>query len=201
VQPKNGASSNHSEHWLRSCSVIGMAHELHLLDRTCRFGKHPNATVPFPREVNEEETLISLLPPFFDCVLPDDNVPDESVTPRVAERPAVERCPMRTLAVPTLCAVASVFTGDFRLSAEARLNQSDLRITAKLDQPLGKENLMQCFYSAPSLRHVLLPLWKSRFLAGCAFAWRALCAAHCPARALKGLLQEHGTVCFQPLRG
>jgi anti-sigma factor RsiW len=38
------------------------------------------------------------------------------------------------------------------------------RVQTKLNQPFGKDNIVQCFMSEASLRHVLLPLYKSMFL-------------------------------------
>lgn len=151
--------------------------------------------------MNEGETLISFLPPIVDCVLPDDDVPDVEVTPEAAERCVTARCPIRAPAAPSPNSVAGVFTRNLQLSTAARLNEKDPRIVAKLDQPFGVENLTQCLYSTPSLHHILLPLWKSGFLVWCDVDWRSLCAAHYPARVLRELLQECGTVCFQPLRG
>jgi hypothetical protein len=89
-------------------------------------------TVPIPCEVNEEETIISLLLPVTDCVLPDDNVHDELATPRVAERCATAQYPIRAPAVLSPNSVASVFARSFQLSTEEQLNQSVMCITATL---------------------------------------------------------------------
>jgi hypothetical protein len=49
---------------------------------------------------------------------------------------------------------------------------------AKLEQPFGKENLNQCFWSEAALcHHVLLPMWKSGVLMGDERPWDSLMAA------------------------
>jgi hypothetical protein len=81
------------------------------------------------------------------------------------------------------------------------LDAVDPRIMARLDQPFGKDNLSQRFYSTPGLRHVLLPLWKSGFLYGDPVSWNAFCAAYFPASILRDLLREYGDVPFHGIRG
>ena len=51
------------------------------------------------------------------------------------------------------------------------------------------------------MRHILLPLWKSGFLAGCREDWKAFSLAYYPVRILQDLLQEYGDVPFAGIRG
>jgi len=53
-----------------------------------------------------------------------------------------------------------------RLCIRHDLDAVDPRITAKIDQPFGKENLLQTFVSEAVLCHVLLSLWKLGHLCG-----------------------------------
>jgi hypothetical protein len=100
------------------------------------------------------------LPP--PVLIPDDEVPDDALDiPTVVER-AEQRYPMDSLLTsdpaslgPT---VKSVFTQAAQRSFKRQLDEIDPRVRAKLEQPFGKENLSQCFYSEPALRHILLPL-------------------------------------------
>ncbi|MGL5936272.1 MAG: hypothetical protein ACRCZI_11700, partial [Cetobacterium sp.] len=85
----------------------------------------------------------------------------------------------------------------FKISLEA----VDHRITARLDQPFGKDNLSQWFYSTPSLRHVLLPLLKSGFLYGDPVSWNNLCKTYFPAAILCDLLADYADVPFHGIRG
>ena len=59
-------------------------------------------------------------------------------------------------------------------------------------------NSSSIFFEAShfSNSHVLLPLWKSGFLAGDTGAWDGLCQAYYPARVLRDLLEEYGDVPF-----
>lgn len=81
------------------------------------------------------------------------------------------------------------------------LDRYDDRILAKLNQPFGKDNLVQCFYAEPRLRHVLLPLWKSGFLFEDTKAWSALQAAYPIVATFHDLLRDLGDVDFRSLRG
>ena len=74
--------------------------------------------------------------------------------------------------------VKDAFTKAAQLRFKASLGDLDPRIRAKLEQPFGKDNISQSFRSQASLRHVLLPLWKSGFLAGDGASWRAFGRAY-----------------------
>ena len=74
-------------------------------------------------------------------------------------------------------------------------------IVARLEQPFGKDNLRQAFSSEASLRHVLLPLWKSGFLVGQDDVWEKLCDGYLPARMLMALLRDYGDTKFHGIRG
>ena len=159
-----------------------------------------------PQPPGEDDLLGSLLPPVTEpVVIPDDEVGDSDLRPHVAERRALERYPVAVHPevdppdVPTT--LREVFTQSAQRRFRARLDDIDPRITAKLDQPFGKENLLQCFHAQPQLRHVLLPLWKSGMLYGCGPAWDNLCTSYYPARILRDLLQKYGDVQFQGIRG
>jgi hypothetical protein len=97
--------------------------------------------------------------------------------------------------------VKEAFTQAARNRFKAQLDDLDPRIRAKLEQPFGKDNLQQCFRSEGTLRHVLLPLWKSGFLVGDAMAWDNLAEAYFPAKVMLGMLDKYGDVDFNPLRG
>ena len=73
--------------------------------------------------------------------------------------------------IPVDATLREAFTHAVQAHFKVRLNRLDPRVLAKLEQPFGKENLFQCFYSTPGLRHILLPLWKSGFLVGCRDDW------------------------------
>ena len=96
--------------------------------------------------------------------LPEDDVPDAELGPDCATHRAVERYHTRSLVTPGGDTVWSVFTQASQHRFRLDLDAIDPRITAKIDQPFGKENLLQSFVSEAALRHVLLPLWKSGFL-------------------------------------
>ena len=80
------------------------------------------------------------------------------------------------------------------------LDDIDPRIRAKMDQPFGKDNLTQCFYAEPTLRHVLLPLWKSGYL-GDLSSWRHFARAFPPCSSFLDLVLDYGEVDFDDLRG
>ena len=60
---------------------------------------------------------------------------------------------------------------------------------------------MQSFVSEAALRHVLLPLWKSGFLAGDHDSWNSFCLAYYPAAQLRDLLVDYGDIPFETARG
>lgn len=73
------------------------------------------------------------------------------------------------------------------------------KVRVTLDQPFGKDNINQSFTADCRLRHVLLPLFKSGFLAQCDLS--NLEFAYRPAFVLHHLLSDHAGVDFSPLRG
>ena len=103
--------------------------------------------------------------------------------------------------ISKLPTIRSSFNSAAREAFALSLDKVDPRIRAKLDQPFGKDNLNQCFYAEPRLRHVLLPLWKSGFLYSCDFDWANLSRAYPPCAVLLALLAEFGDVDFNPLKG
>jgi len=133
--------------------------------------------------------------------LPEDDVPDAELGPDRATRRAVERYPTRSLVQPGGDTAWSVFTQAAQRCFRLDLDAIDQRITAKIDQPFGKEHLLQSFVSEAALHHVLLPLWKSGFLVGDEYSWESLCAAYYPARLLRNLLSDYGDVPFSTARG
>jgi hypothetical protein len=78
-------------------------------------------------------------------------------------------------------------------------NNLDSYALEMLDNPFGKDNLLQTFTSEAAFRHVLIPLWKSGFL--CSFDWDNLAKGNEYACDLLALLSEYGDVDFNQLRG
>jgi hypothetical protein len=72
-------------------------------------------------------------------------------------------------------AVASVSASYSSTELDAFSRTLNPRIQAMLNQPFGKPNLSQCFHSEAALRHVLVPVLKSRLLA--AADWQQFAAA------------------------
>ena len=141
-------------------------------------------------------TLTDWLPQADRCnsTLPPDDVPDSDLPSQVVERRALERYPTSSSVVGGPTTVLSLFDHTARNKFASELRGAHPRISAYLEQPFGKENLLQTFTSDAALRHVLLPLWKS----GCLFndgpSWASLRTAHYPARVLDSLLREYGSV-------
>ena len=96
--------------------------------------------------------------------------------------------------------VPKYFRKKDRESFELSLDDVDKRIRVKLNQPFGKDDLSQCFYLVPSLRHVLLPLWKSGFFTSADSLWTKLEKASPEAQLLTQLILEYGSVDFSPLQ-
>jgi hypothetical protein len=71
------------------------------------------------------------------------------------------------------------------------------RISAMLNQNFGKENISQCFSAEACLRHILLPLYKHRFLTKC--DWTALQSIYPPAQLQHDLLTDHADINIRPL--
>ena len=147
--------------------------------------------------------LLELDVPLEDCTpLPRDDVPDAQLSPSLVQRRAEERYPLRSLVVPgPNTTLRNAFTHDAQQRFRSTLARLDPRIVAKLNQPFGKENLRQCFRAEAALRHVLVPLWWSGFLAGNVASWNSLCAAYYPARLLRELLRDYGDVKFFGAKG
>ena len=157
----------------------------------------------YPRDGREllwTETVTGLTRP---VLIPDDEVVDELIPSSLALRRATERYPVDSCI--TTAAGPATLREAFTQAAQRRFRSSlegiDHRITARLDQPFGKDNLSQCFYSTPGLRHVLLPLWKSGFLYNDPDSWGAFCEAYFPASILRDLLLDYGDTPFQGIRG
>jgi hypothetical protein len=122
--------------------------------------------------------------------LPDDEVLDELLPTELVLRRAEERYPVvssvTTLGNPGT--LREAFTQAAQRRFRVALDSTEPQILARLDQPFGTDNLSQCFYSTPGLRHVLLPLWKSGFLYGDPTSWNSFCSAYFPASILQDLL-------------
>lgn len=74
------------------------------------------------------------------------------------------------------------------------------RIRAMLNNPFGKENLVQCFKSQAEIQHTWLPLWKSGLVDE--EGWAKLRIAFPELSSdFYDLLHEFGDVNFNPLRG
>ena len=101
-------------------------------------------------------------------------LPTESSSPSPLFAPVIEE-------LPTLNAALSASALD---NFAHSLDKHDPRIRAKLDQPFGKDTLERFLVTEPTLRHVLLPLWKSGFLYAANPSWQALSQAYPPARTL-----------------
>jgi len=125
---------------------------------------------PLDLSLLAEHPTVNVEPP-----LPKDDVPDVELGPDRAAWRADERYPTRSLVTPVEDTVRFVFTQAAQHCFRIDLDAIDPRIRAKIDQPFGKENLLQSFISEAALCHVLLPLWKSGFLAGDACSWDLSC--------------------------
>jgi hypothetical protein len=137
--------------------------------------------------------------------LPDDEIADELLSPDLALRRAAERYPVDSVVTGPVAGAPGTLREAFTQSAQRQfrisLNAIEPGLLARLDQPFGKDNLSQCFYSTPGLRHVLLPLWKSGFLYEDPLSWNSFCDAYFPASILRDLLQEYGDTPFAGIRG
>ena len=165
-------------------------------------GRRSRLPPPLSTARGEDELLSALLPTPAPVAVPDDEIADATIKPALASRRAIEHYPVSSLITgATPSTLKEVFTQAVQARFCATLNQRDPRIVAKLNQPFGKDNLLQRFHSQAALRLVLLPLWKSGFLYGNTAAWDALCIAYYPARVLRELLQEVQDVPFHGIRG
>ena len=72
------------------------------------------------------------------------------------------------------------------------------RIRAAVNNPFGKDNLQQSFMSEAAFRHVLLPLFRSRFLGACQV--RKLERNYKPALKLPQMLRDYSHIDFSSLR-
>ena len=140
--------------------------------------------------------------PLVSNSVPSDDVPDAELGPVRAARRAVERYPLSLLVLPgTGATLRNVFMQRAQEQFKTTLARIDPGVVAKLEQPFGKDNLDQCFTSEASLRHVLLPLWKSGMLVGCIEEWESLCTAYYPTAILRDLLDKLADVPFYGIRG
>ena len=73
------------------------------------------------------------------------------------------------------------------------------KIQTQLNQPFGKDNLDQCFMSAATLDHILLPVLKSGYITRTDRT--SFKAASNQASTMSALLKEHRHVDFSPLQG
>ena len=166
------------------------------------FGAFLPAPPPPVGDPLEEDLLEVLLPPPHVDVIPDDDVEDTSLPPGLAVQRAEERYPAPPVNPDDPPAtINAVFTQAVQRQFRTVLDHVDPRISVKLDQPFGKDNLRQCFHSQAALRHVLLPLWKSGFLHDCEQDWLHFSQAYYPAEVLLDLLRDYGDVPFQGVRG
>ena len=163
------------------------------------FAPHPAVPVGPPLE---EDLLEILLPVPAPHPVLDEDVPDTTLKPEEAIRRAQERypTPLSDSSDPP-STLNAMFTQASQRRFRCILDGIDPRINAKLDQPFGKDNLRQCFHSQATLRHVLLPLWKSGFLFGRDQDWENFAQAYFPTRVLLDLLHDFGDVPFQGIRG
>lgn len=145
--------------------------------------------------------MLALLPTILVEDIPDDEVADGALPAGLAERRAIERYPVNSLVAPEDETLREVFTQAAQKRFRATLETTSPRVLAKLQQPYGKDTSSQFFISEPSLRHVLLPLWKSGCLAGDSSSWSSLQEAYYPARVLRELLDDYGDVPFHGIRG
>jgi hypothetical protein len=75
-------------------------------------------------------------------------------------------------------------------------------VKAALDQPFGKDNINRSFKSTAELRHILLPLFFSQYIAvEDTDTWNNFAEAFPLVRVLLDLLREHEDVDFNPLKG
>ena len=91
-----------------------------------------------------------------------------------------------------------------RVSARERaefLATLPTRVQLKLNQPFGKDNLVQCFKSEACLRLVLLPVYKSGFLSRKTADWPALANAYGFVSTFLDLIDDHAAVDFRQLQG
>ena len=70
-----------------------------------------------------------------------------------------------------------------------------------LNQPFGKENRSQCFSAQAALRHVLLPLWNSGFVARDSNDWNNFAVIFPDVTTLRDLLDEYGDTEFNSIQG
>ena len=73
------------------------------------------------------------------------------------------------------------------------------RVQALINEPNGKENINQSFRTEATLRHCMLPLWKSGFLTES--DWSTFARASSEATSFRSLIDEFGDVDFNDLRG
>lgn len=151
----------------------------------------------------------------------DDDSDDESIPDPSAPRPVPMRCtqepspaqpildslpapsvgksPARAMkSIPLPSPEESLATKNER---EAFLRRQPSRVQTMINQPFGKENIVQCFKAAARLRHVLFPIWKSGFLEDGSQDWINFCLALPEVHAFMALLKEHINVDIHAIRG
>jgi hypothetical protein len=89
-------------------------------------------------------------------------------------------------------------TSSEKTRLEIILDQYNPEIMKRLNQPFGKEKINCCFYLVPSFRHILLPLWKSRYLT--TDEWSPLANEIPIVGTLTQLLLQYGDTDFRPLQ-
>ena len=82
---------------------------------------------------------------------------------------------------------------------ESFLESVSPRVRALVNQPFGKENLLQCFKSEARFSHVLIPLWKSGYLP--TDDWDILETASHEAATLMTLIRDVQDLDFAQLQG
>jgi hypothetical protein len=74
-------------------------------------------------------------------------------------------------------------------------------IQAMIDQPFGKESVNHSFTCLAELRHILLPLFFSQYIAITDHTtWQTFALAYPLVQIMLDLIQEHGDIDFNPLK-
>jgi hypothetical protein len=102
-------------------------------------------------------------------MLPGDNteILEHNDVPRVSLVTAQFAAAATSMSSPALQILSALPTIQASITARERetfVATLPTRVQVKLNQPFGKDNLVQCFLSEASLRHILLPLYKSAYL-------------------------------------
>ena len=108
--------------------------------------------------------------------------------------------PASARGVPIFLPPPTVQASTTHREREAFVATLPTRVQAKLNQPFGKDNLAQCFSSEASLRHVLLPLYKSAFLSR-DHEWSTFASASPMVSMFLSVIDDHTAIDFRPLQG